>query len=238
MDTASASALSCPKCGAPSRSGAARCEYCRSRLATVSCPVCFGLLFDGAAFCQHCGAARSRIETGEGQKTRCPACRASMLWVRVGDADLLECARCESTWVEAATFERICASREAQAAVLHTSGEPAPHGAFTARVQYRPCPRCRKMMNRVNFGRSSGAVVDVCKGHGTFLDRGELHQIVRFIQTGGIDRARAAEREGLREERRRLQALQRDTARGTPASPAASWNDRTLRDLLGALFGA
>lgn len=55
-------------------------------------------------------------------------------------------------------------------------------------------------MNRVNFARVSGAVVDVCKGHGTFLDRGELHQIVRFIQQGGMDRARQAERQRLADE--------------------------------------
>jgi hypothetical protein len=28
------------------------------------------------------------------------------------------------------------------------------------------------MMNRVNFGRLSGTVVDVCRGHGTYLDAG------------------------------------------------------------------
>ena len=32
------------------------------------------------------------------------------------------------------------------------------------------------MMNRMNFGRLSGTVVDVCSGHGTFLDAGELHR--------------------------------------------------------------
>ena len=61
------------------------------------------------------------------------------------------------------------------------------------------------MMNRVNFGRLSGAVIDVCRGHGTFLDAGELHQIVTFIQQGGLDRARARRQiEELREEERRL----------------------------------
>ncbi len=29
------------------------------------------------------------------------------------------------------------------------------------------------------------------KGHGTFLDAGELHQVVTFIVQGGLDRARA-----------------------------------------------
>jgi Zn-finger nucleic acid-binding protein len=93
------------------------------------------------------------------------------------------------------------------------------------------------MMNRVNFGKASGAVVDVCKGHGTYLDRGELHQIVRFIQGGGIDRARASEREQLKEEQRRLRDLQRDQLRLAASTSATAWNDRSLRDLLSALLG-
>jgi Zn-finger nucleic acid-binding protein len=216
--------LKCPNCGAPATEGGSRCDYCRARLATVSCPSCFGVLFDGAAFCQHCGAARRRSESFDAQRVACSACKGQMSWVRVGEADLLECGTCEGTWLEASTFERICAERESQAAVLPmvrpmvrlkpdptyaTKPDPSyatkPAPPYTTRerpapsatlpVRYRPCLRCGKMMNRINFGKSSGAVIDVCKGHGTFLDRGELHQIVRFIRSGGLDRARTAERE-------------------------------------------
>ena len=36
-----------------------------------------------------------------------------------------------------------------------------------------------------------------CSGHGTFLDRGELHQVVKFILDGGFSRMRQAELERL-----------------------------------------
>ncbi len=62
-------------------------------------------------------------------------------------------------------------------------------------------------MNRVNFGRLSGTVIDVCRGHGTFLDSGELHAIVTFITEGGLDRARQREKDDLEEERHRLAML-------------------------------
>jgi Zn-finger nucleic acid-binding protein len=243
MSSPSAQTLKCPNCGAPAASGTAACEYCRARLATVSCPSCFGLLFEGASFCQHCGAPRSSGEVRTPHRSKCPACNGHMAWVKVGDADLLECDACEGTWLEAATFERICADRESQAALLHQSREPAATtGAATAPVRYRPCLRCGKMMNRVNFGKVSGAVVDVCKGHGTFLDRGELHQIVRFIQNGGIDRARAIEREEIVEERRRLQDVERAHARLAPMSSSSTLNDAAingswLREFLSALLG-
>lgn len=122
--------------------------------------------------------------------------------VAVGVLTLLDCASCDGLWVDAETFERICADREAQAAVLHSG--PASRPAIETRVSYRPCVRCGTMMNRVNFARLSGTIVDVCKGHGTFLDRGELQAIVSFIQGGGLERARQRQIEDLREQERRL----------------------------------
>ena len=130
-----------------------------------------------------------------------------MQWVRVGSTDLLECGDCDGTWVEADTFARLCADRESQAAVSQHRPQPEASAGRRDAVRYRPCPRCGKLMNRMNFGRLSGTIVDVCRGHGTFLDRGELHQVVDFILGGGLDRARQAEREDMGEERRRLKEL-------------------------------
>ena len=123
--------------------------------------------------------------------------------VRVGDTALLECERCRGVWVDAATFEHVVASRETQGAVLHQWPSIA-RATGTEQIRYRKCVACGKMMNRLNFGRLSGTVVDVCKGHGTFLDAGELHAIVHFIQGGGLDRARQRQIEDLRDQEQRL----------------------------------
>jgi Zn-finger nucleic acid-binding protein len=200
-----AKSLHCPNCGAAADPEAVRCPYCRARLARVSCPGCFALMFEGAAFCPACGARSARAEP-QPSSTNCPACHGGMARVIIGDLTLLECGSCDGVWVEAAEFERICANREAQAAVLHRWNAHTPM-APAARVRYRPCIRCGKMMNRVNFGRMSGTVVDVCRGHGTFLDAGELHAIVTFIRDGGLDRARQREKDDLEEERHRLGML-------------------------------
>lgn len=212
MSEIQAEILRCPNCGAPAAADAARCAYCRSALARVSCPHCFKLLFQGAAFCPHCGTPRSRTDAIDGRSTPCPACKGRMRWVKVGTTDLLECDACDGTWMEASAFERLCADRESQAGMLNHTPSDAPAPAVSQKaldaVRYRPCPRCGKLMNRLNFGRLSGAVIDVCRGHGTFLDRGELHQVVRFILDGGFDRVRRVEREELIEEQRRLRELQ------------------------------
>jgi Zn-finger nucleic acid-binding protein len=152
-----------------------------------------------------------------------------MASVDLGATAVLECPACDGLWLDAAAFERICADRESQAAVLHRRAEPSP--AVEHRVSYRPCVTCGTMMNRVNFGQISGVIVDVCRAHGTFLDAGELQRIVTFIQEGGLERTRQRQLENLREERSRLQLLEaraqrlnaRSADRSTPFSAGADF---------------
>jgi Zn-finger nucleic acid-binding protein len=219
--TPDASGLHCPNCGAAAEPEAGRCRYCQARLATVSCPSCFTLGFEGAAFCHKCGAARIRRQEDDAA-AKCPACRSGLHRIDIGSTPLLECAACDGIWVDADVFERLCAQRESQTAVLQRLSSRAAVKT-TAPLRYRPCLRCGKMMNRVNFGRLSGAVIDVCRGHGTFLDAGELHQIVTFIQEGGLDRARTQKIEELREGERRLNDLERKAVIERHASGATTW---------------
>jgi len=62
-------------------------------------------------------------------------------------------------------------------------------------VRYRRCAACQNMMNRVNFGRVSGIVVDLCKGHGVWFDPGELQSVLHFVANGGLERMRESEAE-------------------------------------------
>jgi Zn-finger nucleic acid-binding protein len=152
--------------------------------------------------------------------------------VAIGDTDLLECATCHAVWVEAATFEHICAEKVTQAAVLHQW--PAAPVSQPAEIHYRRCVMCHQMMNRLNFGRLSGTVVDVCKGHGTLLDAGELHQIVSFIQNGGLDRARQRQIEDLKDAEAQLRAAQNEQASHHLATGdmSVSWSSTTFQGSL------
>jgi hypothetical protein len=61
-------------------------------------------------------------------------------------------------------------------------------------------------MHRLNFGECSGAIVNECLGHGTWLDSGDLPRLVCFVLGGGLaetDR-REATREREEGQRRRL----------------------------------
>ena len=134
-----------------------------------------------------------------------------MAALRVGTTEMFECAKCDGLWVDASTFERLCASADEQAALLHQFSKPGP--AKAAAVRYRKCARCPQLMNRVNFARLSGVIVDACRGHGTYLDAGELHRIVQFIQSGGLVRARERQLEELKAQERRLADAERRAAR-------------------------
>jgi Zn-finger nucleic acid-binding protein len=175
-------------------------------------------MFIGSRHCPHCGAAAARAETTDATPLKCPRCRVDMTAVAIGSTMLRECGQCDGLWVEASALEKICADREQQAAVLGTAS-PAPSHAVhldqSQKVRYVPCPQCAQLMNRINFARCSGVVVDVCKGHGTWFDAEELRQIIEFIRAGGLDAARMREKEQIEEERRQLRNEQLAAARGT-----------------------
>ena len=208
-----AETLNCPNCGAATATSEPSCQFCGSRLATVACPSCFGMIFAGSKHCPRCGAA-AVAPTAADSDLKCPRCRIQMKLVDVGTTRVSECEECLGLWLEVAAFEKICADREQQSAVLGTASL-APTGAIreTNQVKYVPCPRCSQLMNRINFARCSGVIVDVCKGHGTWFDREELSRIVEFIRAGGLEASRNREKEEIKYERQRLLEEQRKAAR-------------------------
>jgi Zn-finger nucleic acid-binding protein len=129
--------------------------------------------------------------------------------IAVGSARLSECARCDGLWVDVESFERIVNEREEQSAVLGApSLLPKQAAGASDKVRYVPCPVCGQLMNRVNFARCSGVVVDICKGHGTWFDRDELRQIVEFIKGGGLSVSREREKREVEAERQKLKQEQ------------------------------
>jgi Zn-finger nucleic acid-binding protein len=136
-----------------------------------------------------------------------------MTSIELGGEAMRECETCGGLWLEVAEFEKICASREEQAAVLG-GASPVPHHEANSEntVRYIPCPQCRELMNRVNFAHCSGVIVDICKGHGTWFDCDELSRIIQFIRDGGLEAARQKEKRQIEFERQQLRAEQSSAA--------------------------
>ena len=154
----------------------------------------------------------------------------------VGPAKVLECPNCEGLWVDAATFEQICADREKQSAVLAFAAKVPTGSIDIEKVCYLPCPSCRKLMNRVNFAHCSSVVVDVCKPHGIWFDRDELRRVVEFIRAGGMEKARELEVEDLEARRRAATAPQSTMMPDASALLPSSSDRHTGISLIGALI--
>jgi Zn-finger nucleic acid-binding protein len=199
-----ASELRCPSCGAPAAENAGSCAYCGANLAVVGCPSCFAHLFAGMRYCPKCGTEVAREEEGASEFS-CPDGHGVLTKVRVGILTFGECSGCHGLWVDAEQFGKLVDSQESRATMLRWHAESRASLVTTAvdPIKYRPCPRCTKLMNRVNFARVSKVIVDVCKSHGTWFDRDELARVVTFIQDGGLARTHEYDVERAVEEKRR-----------------------------------
>ena len=181
--------LSCPHCGAPVESGRGRCAFCRGELATVRCAACFRLSSPDAMCCGGCGRTLGLEPMGLDQPLVCPRCDANCDAFHGGPGTLHECPVCTGQFVEHELLRELLERREVLGALARRPAPPKPN-PLREPVTYRPCPHCRELMNRRNFGRYSGVVVDVCERHGTWFDAGELSRVLAFVESGGLARAR------------------------------------------------
>ena len=234
--------LRCSACGASVPPDAPQCPYCQAQLATVACPACFALVPLTATHCPACGAAVQARPQGTPDGAPCPACAKPLGRAKVGELEVGECLACGGLWLEREAFEGLAASRESQGAVLGALPGQTPKADLPGSplvVQYRPCPRCAQRMNRVNYAKRSGVVLDVCKDHGLWFDRDELRRVLLFIQEGGLDRSRERDLEELKEAQRaatRPPAPGDSFGLGLDAPPPSTW--LTGPSLTGLLLGA
>ena len=187
----------CGSCGASVQDDAAACDYCGGtierdlRKLSLLCPECFARNAEAARFCTACGVGfRPEPIPDSRPELPCPACGALMPPRSVGGVPVNECPGCNGLWVPGEAFDALVS----RALDAHQSADPAKleklkprvRGANPAqqKVQYRKCPCCSAFMQRRNFRKSSGVIIDRCGNDGTFLDADELEQIAGFVLSG------------------------------------------------------
>jgi Zn-finger nucleic acid-binding protein len=188
-------------------------------------------MFVGSQYCGHCGVKAVIPDVQNGAAGDCPRCRRTLDYLKIEAITLRECQRCGGMWSDVETFESVCADRERQSTVLGFVARRELAAAPPTKISYVPCPECKQLMNRSNFARASGVIIDTCKRHGVWFDADELPRIIGFIQKGGMEMARQRERneieqerEHLKEERRKLGAL----ARGADTDDYAALDNETV----------
>lgn len=199
-------ALYCPSCGAPVRREAARCDYCNAALdfslkgKTVNCPNCFAATPADGRFCVRCSRpVKGMVRDDKIMEDRiCPRCNIPMRAKQIGEFSIIGCDKCGGVFVPHDVFEMMEEKRDSVVfAAIAPPKSQAPAGLHESYVR---CPVCKQLINRVNFARISGVIVDVCREHGIWFDGGEMEKIMDFVAHGGLQRAKAADMERLKAE--------------------------------------
>ncbi len=188
----------CGSCGAPVDGSSIDCPYCggtllqdQARLGLI-CPECYARNDNEAHYCTSCGiefAPQAVPQVGEALK--CPCDGTEMTVRSVAGVRVQECAKCLGMWVPEDNFDSLIrkaveAQRDNPTAGLGL-GDPGERKVkFNGEVRYRPCPFCGDMMNRKNYDRRSGIIIDLCGDHGVWLDSDELEEIAAYIADGGL----------------------------------------------------
>jgi Zn-finger nucleic acid-binding protein len=199
-------------------------------------------MFQGSKFCGHCGAATTEAQLMEDEDPGdCPRCRVKLQSHKIGSETMSECERCGGFWTSVATFENLCDDKEQQSAVVTYVGDQSRELDSATPINYVPCPDCGQLMNRSNFARISGVIIDLCKQHGVWFDAKELPKIIVFIEEGGLTRSREKEkialedeRSRIRDEQRRLEMMERRS--GSGRNYDRDNDDSGWRGVVAALF--
>ena len=243
-----AAVLHCADCGGPVRSDALQCDYCGGFLdqdqskKTLLCPNCFARLSQKSKYCVSCAhpIRPQPLLMGKEVDHDCPRCKVHLHTRKLDDITVEECPSCSGLWLSSDAFREISKRK-----VEEFEKNPLPQNNSEARkldpVVYLKCPECGVLMNRKNFGRRSGVIVDKCHEHGIWLDDEELERIAKFIADGGLQEARKWESEEAARQAEQARNLARNTstysvASGFDTGPTFSHRGGLLGSLLSVFF--
>ncbi|UCD70522.1 MAG: zf-TFIIB domain-containing protein [Syntrophobacterales bacterium] len=170
-------------------------------LKLVKCPHCGGKVNVKSTICPHCGGRRPSL-MGKKRKPMCPRCNVFLNHFSYRNRDLDICPQCGGVWLDRGEFKDL--TREGDVYQSQVVPKGYIRGPIRDSIQYIPCIRCGALMNRKNFAKISGVIIDECKAHGVWLDGGELERIRTFIADGGLERAQDKEIEKNRQALREL----------------------------------
>ena len=111
---------------------------------------------------------------------RCVGCKEPMIVLEIDQIEIDHCLACGGVWRDAGELEALLEDREGAEGILlrpMQEGESQRSG--------RKCPICRRRMRLSAPIGDSGVKIDFCsRRHGIWFDRGELEEVVRFLDNG------------------------------------------------------
>ena len=242
----------CGSCGAHLQDpDAPECSYCGSAIVrddadlSLICPECHGRNSEASRFCTACGVAFDPEPVKiEGHELPCPACDGTMPPRAIGGVGINECSSCNGIWTPGDRLEVLLnRAIEAQRRGEQVSYAPRVKGGNPSmqQVAYRKCPECNAHMQRRNYRKASGVIIDRCGKHGVWLDADELEQITGFVLSGGRPEAErmmeAADREAAAAVKRmRLAEFEVESRSYSSHAGGSSFMGRTIVGVLKGLL--
>ncbi len=165
----------------------------------ANCNSCSAPLPADSSFCSYCGTrndldvmAMPRFAAErEASHRHCPDCRELLDAIRLsadGSFAVERCPTCFGLFFDPGEVQAFLEASVAPAFVINYQqivNVNRERGDQRRPVRYIKCPECGQLMNRVNFGSSSGVVIDQCRAHGVWLDNGELIHLMEWRRAGG-----------------------------------------------------
>lgn len=110
----------------------------------------------------------------------CVACKNPMVTLELDQVEIDYCPSCGGIWLDTGELEALLESSAAAGRLLGTTA------ALTkGKTGPRRCPICRKRMPSAAIPASSPVELDCCpRGDGLWFDRGELEEVVHYIEGG------------------------------------------------------
>ncbi len=130
--------------------------------------------------CPFCGRERPTRENLTPHPD-CPRCRVPMRRATLRGNLVQVCPSCRGLWLDLEEFDFLSSERDVYSDPSVPRKFEKPPYQPEREGSYLPCPICGDLMNRRNFKRVSGIVIDVCGRHGVWLDAGELARIRSFV---------------------------------------------------------
>ena len=139
-----------------------------------------------------------------------------MSFLRLGGIQVDSCEACAGTWFDDGELEALPAELSeqelAKEAVRALDGLRGLKSAVLPMVRYVPCPVCGAEMNRRNYQRVSGIILNRCPGHGTWLDFTNGKALLQLLADGRLGEVKQRA-DGAAAEDRRRESAELDRAR-------------------------
>lgn len=111
---------------------------------------------------------------------KCPVCKSPLVVVERQEIELDWCVTCHGLWFDEGELELL---GEKVGRILDVEDLGRRAGRVAAKSKRR-CPRCPRHMEEIGLQAPGGTdvVVDRCRDHGFWLDRGELGALMSRLE--------------------------------------------------------